>query len=45
MDTFLIDYTDYWYDGLNDVHSCGLKPEYFYMYLEGINDSDYEPYF
>ena len=32
----LTDYTHCWYDGINDVHECGLKAEYFYMYLEGL---------
>ena len=39
---FLIDYTHCWYDGLNDVHECGLKAEY---YLEGIDDTDFDYHF
>ena len=45
MNNFLINYTHCWYDGINDVHECGLKAEYFYMYLEGIDDSDHEYHF
>ena len=39
---FLIDYTNAWYDGINDVHSAGLKNEYFYMYLETLSDCEDE---
>ena len=53
MNNFLIDYTHTWYDGINTVHeicmevndTTGLKAEYFYMYLEGVVDSDYEYHF
>ncbi len=43
--TFIINYTNTWYDGINDVHECGLKAEYFYMYLETLSESEDESHF
>ncbi len=37
-----IDYTDAWYDGVNDCYACDLPAKFIYMYLEAITDSDYE---
>ena len=50
---FLIDYTNDWYKGINDVHAVamelndttGLKAEYLYMYLETIEDTDFDYHF
>jgi len=45
MNDFLLRYTHDWYDGLNDAHHHQLKNVYFYMYLEGIDDSDLDDHF
>ncbi len=37
-----IDYTDTWYDGVNDCYANDLPAKYIYMYLDAITDSDYE---
>ena len=37
-----IDYTDTWYDGVNDCYANDLSAKYIYMYLDAITDSDYE---
>ena len=37
-----IDYTDTWYDGLNDCYANNLQSSFIFNYLEAIDDSDYE---
>ena len=34
----MIDYTNDWYDGINDCYQNGLKLEIIMMYLESIDD-------
>ena len=42
MTDLTIDYTDDWYDGINDCYENDIRSGIIYMYLEAIEDTDHE---